>query len=88
LLLGFAAGPIARRAAQSLFEELVDFLDDSLNLDAQAQQQSAHALRGRGYEIHFLADVARSVGVGDILANDLQAQSALPAASCWQVGSS
>ena len=66
-------GLIGGRAPQLGFQEVVDLLRDRLHLDAGAQQQVAVLLRRRGSDLHLLVDVARRVGVGNVLAHDLQA---------------
>ena len=52
---------------------MVDVLNDARDLDAQAERQIAELLHRRGREDHPLADEARRVGVGNVVADDVQA---------------
>ena len=53
-------------------QEGVDLLGDGVDLDAGALDQGAVGLAGAGGKVDGFAEVARRVGVGDILPHHLQ----------------
>ncbi len=71
-LQGIGAGLIGVGALELALEKGVDLLGDGLDLNAGALDQRAVGLAGAGDEVGGFAEIARGIGIGNILPHHLQ----------------
>jgi len=73
-LLRLTVGNVGVGYPQTFLEKTVRFLDDGVDFDTQPHEEVSMARSRCGGGLHLFAHIAGHIGIGDVVAADLQAE--------------